>query len=100
MTAPLTVLTPGADAPAPPPKPGILDVPADDLRAWLADRREPPLRVKQIRRWVLAGRAESFDQMSDLPKPLRADLAEHFAVLGTRVEHHAIAADGTHKLVL
>ena len=29
------------------------------------------MRVKQIRRWVLAGRATSFDEMSDLPKDLR-----------------------------
>ena len=104
MSAPLPVLN---SAPAPPaagtPGPlrtGILDVPPDRLRAWLADRRQPPMRVAQVRRQVLARRAESFDQMSDLPKELRADLDQAFTVFTTRVERHLIATDDTHKLVL
>lgn len=85
---------------APRAKPGILDVPAEELRAWLAERGQPPMRVGQIRKQILANRAESFEAMSDLPKGLRADLAEAFDVLSTRVERHARAADDTHKLVL
>ncbi len=38
--------------------------------------------------------------MSDLPKNLRQELTNHFCVLGTRVERHLAASDGTHKLVL
>jgi 23S rRNA (adenine2503-C2)-methyltransferase len=56
--------------------------------------------VNQIRRQVLAGRAESFDAMSDLPKPLRAELDAAFAVFTTRVERHLVAKDDTHKLAL
>jgi 23S rRNA (adenine2503-C2)-methyltransferase len=58
------------------------------------------MRVAQVRRQVLASRAESFDQMSDLPKELRADLGATFTVFTTRVERHLIATDDTHKLVL
>ena len=83
-----------------PPKPGILDVPADRLRAWLAERGQPPMRVAQVRRQILANRAESFEAMSDLPRELRADLAAAFDVFSTRVERHLAASDGTHKLVL
>src|SRR5207302_9679575 len=104
MSAPLPVLnqdtqTPGAHAPGS-PKPGILDVPPEELRAWLAGRGQPPMRVNQVRRQILAGRAESFDAMTDLPKDLRAELAASFALFSTRVERHLAARDGTHKLVL
>src|SRR5213078_69403 len=61
---------------------------------------QPPHRVKQIRRWLLANRAESFEQMSDLPKELRPALAESFSLFGTTVEKHLVAADDTHKLLL
>jgi 23S rRNA (adenine2503-C2)-methyltransferase len=83
-----------------PPKKGILDVPAAELRAWLGDRGQPPMRVNQIRRQVLANRAVTFEEMSDLPKTLRAELAESFDVFSTRVERHLAASDGTHKLLL
>src|SRR5215217_4950965 len=86
--------------PAAGPLPALLDQPPDALRAWFAGQGQPALRVKQVRRWVLAGRAESFEQMTDLPRDLRAELAGHFAPLGTRVERHLIAADQTHKLLL
>jgi 23S rRNA (adenine2503-C2)-methyltransferase len=101
MPATLPVLsdTPGAASP-PPAKRGILDVPADELRAWLAERKQPPMRVGQIRKQILANRAESFEAMSDLPKGLRAELAEAFDVFSTRVERHFRASDDTHKLVL
>jgi 23S rRNA (adenine2503-C2)-methyltransferase len=99
MSAALPVLNPGTSPPNS-PKPGILGVPPDELRAWLAERRQPPMRVNQVRRQVLAGRAESFEAMTDLPKDLRAELAASFAVFSTRVERHLTAGDGTHKLVL
>src|SRR5690242_8009641 len=82
------------------PLPALLDQSPESMRTWFADRGQPALRVKQVRRWVLAGRAESFDQMSDLPRELRAALANHFTPLGTHVERHLVAADETHKLLL
>lgn len=103
MSAPLPLLNPSASPQTHPggvPRPGILGVPPESLRAWLAERGQPPMRVNQIRRQVLANRATSFDSMSDLPKELRGELAEHFAVFATRVERHLVAHDGTHKLVL
>jgi 23S rRNA (adenine2503-C2)-methyltransferase len=80
--------------------PGILDVPREELHAWLAARQQAPMRVQQIRRQILANRATTFEEMSDLPKDLRTELAATFAVFSTRVERHLIASDQTHKLVL
>jgi 23S rRNA (adenine2503-C2)-methyltransferase len=82
------------------PLPALLDQPADALRAWFAERGQPALRVKQVRRWILAGRTESFEQMSDLPRELRTELVQTYAPLGARVERHLVATDETHKLLL
>jgi 23S rRNA (adenine2503-C2)-methyltransferase len=93
--APSLPLTNAADS-----RRGFLELSADELRAWLAERGEKPLRGRQIRRWLLAGGAESFAAMSDLPKGLRQQLAEAFEPLASRVVRHLQADDGTHKLVL
>ena len=46
----------------------LLDVPNEELQSWLKARGQPPMRVRQLRRWLLLGRAESFEQMTDLPR--------------------------------
>jgi 23S rRNA (adenine2503-C2)-methyltransferase len=78
----------------------LLDLTTEELLAWLQARGQPSMRARQLRRWIVAGRAETFDQMTDLPRDLRQALAAEFVPLGTRIAHHAEAADGTHKLVL
>ena len=82
------------------PLPGLLELSEDELRAWLAERGEKPLRARQLRRWLLVQGAESFDAMTDLPKSLRQQLAESFTPLGSRIERHLTASDDTHKLLL
>jgi 23S rRNA (adenine2503-C2)-methyltransferase len=78
----------------------LLDLQQSALTEWLQARREPLMRARQIRRWILAGRADSFEQMTDLPQSLRQALAEEFAPLGSKVVRHLEARDGTHKLLL
>src|SRR5712692_10372329 len=79
---------------------GLLDMPSEELATWLAAHQEPPLRARQLRRWLVAGRAESFERMTDLPRNLRGALTADFEPLGTRIAHHAKSSDGTHKLLL
>jgi 23S rRNA (adenine2503-C2)-methyltransferase len=78
----------------------LLDLSPEELRAWMEAQGQPPMRDRQLRRWILAGRAESFEQMTDLPQGLRSALAAEFAPLGTQISHHSEAEDGTHKLLL
>jgi 23S rRNA (adenine2503-C2)-methyltransferase len=78
----------------------LLDLPADDLRDWLQERGQPPMRARQILRWIVAGRAESFEQMTDLPLSLRRELAAEFTPLGTSIARRQTATDGTNKLLL
>jgi 23S rRNA (adenine2503-C2)-methyltransferase len=72
----------------------------DELLAWLQAQDQPPLRARQLRRWIIAGRARSFDEMTDLPRALRQRLAEDFVPLGLTVARHLEGSDGTHKLLL
>ncbi len=45
----------------------------EELAAWLKELGEPAFRAKQVFRWLYRG-AASFDEMSDLSKPLREKL--------------------------
>lgn len=78
----------------------LLDQTPEQLHAWLAQRGAPTYRAAQVRHWLFGGRAGSLEEMSDLPKPLRAALAEVFTLWTTRIADHRQAADGTEKLLL
>jgi 23S rRNA (adenine2503-C2)-methyltransferase len=80
--------------------PAFLDLTTDELLAWLQAQAQPPMRARQIRRWLVGGRAESFEQMTDLPSDLRQRLAAECSLFGTSIARHDVAADGTHKLLL
>jgi 23S rRNA (adenine2503-C2)-methyltransferase len=78
----------------------LLEVPSEEMLAWLHAHGQAPMRARQMRRWLLCGRATSFEQMSDLPKQLRDELAAAFRPLGSEISRHLISCDGTHKLLL
>jgi 23S rRNA (adenine2503-C2)-methyltransferase len=78
----------------------LLDRSLVDLQAWCEERQIPRYRAAQIWHWVFHKRADGFEAMSDLPKPLRAQLAQEFTLWTTRVATHKQAADGTEKLLL
>jgi 23S rRNA (adenine2503-C2)-methyltransferase len=85
---------------APAVRRGVLDLSRDELLSWLQARDQPPMRARQIRSWLLAKRATSFEQMTDLPLSLRQALADEFQPLATLVDRHLKSSDGTHKLLL
>jgi 23S rRNA (adenine2503-C2)-methyltransferase len=70
------------------------------LPGWLAERGQKAFRSGQIRKWVFEGRAGGFEEMSDLPKTLRAELAAEFGLWTSKVVRHLQSADGTEKLLL
>jgi len=45
----ITLTTPAASLPA------LLDRPDDEFTAWLQERDQPRMRLRQIRRWLLQG---------------------------------------------
>lgn len=78
----------------------LLDQTLEQLRDWFVQRNLPAYRAVQLRRWLFAERAEGFDEMTDLPKALRGQLAEAFTIWTTRVAAHRKSADGAEKLLL
>ena len=82
------------------PAPSYLETPVVQLRAWFAEQGEPAMRLKQVRRWLFAGRASSFALMTDLPRGLRDRLDERFRLFGSRVDRAMVSNDGTEKLLV
>jgi 23S rRNA (adenine2503-C2)-methyltransferase len=76
----------------------------DLSRAELADRctqhGELAFRAEQIRRWIFGKRVSSFEEMHDLPKPLRAALVAEFRLFASSIDRHLVSSDGTEKLLL
>jgi len=74
--------------------------PTADLKSWLADRGHPAYRAAQVRKWIYEKRAGSFDEMTDLPKKLRDDLAAKWQIWTSKIARHEQSPDGTEKLLL
>ena len=51
-----------------------------ELEAALEARGHPRFHARQIFRWIYAKGVTDFEKMTDLSRPLRADLAEHFRI--------------------
>jgi 23S rRNA (adenine2503-C2)-methyltransferase len=64
-------------------RPAILSLSAPDLEAWLAAHAAPTYRRRQVWGWLARGVA-SFDEMADIPKPLRSELESAFRVTSLR----------------
>ncbi|HEX9093839.1 MAG TPA: 23S rRNA (adenine(2503)-C(2))-methyltransferase RlmN [Coriobacteriia bacterium] len=70
------------------------------LERALTDLAQPAWRVSQIVRWLYQRGADSFDEMTDLPADLRAELGERFALVAPRVVDRQVSADGTRKYLV
>ena len=70
------------------------------LRQWLVARGQAEYRARQIERWVFRGRGNDFEEMTDLPAGLRAELAGEFRLWTSRVVAEHTAEDRTEKLLL
>ena len=64
-------------------RPAILALSAADLEAWLVANDAGAYRRKQLWGWLARG-AASFEEMHDIPKPLRAALAQEFRITSLR----------------
>ena len=90
------------DVSPPDSHPDLLDLGGmtrDGLAAWLAARGERPYRAEQILAWVHRRQARSFDDMTDVGRALRAELAAAFRLTRPSPRQVERAADGTTKLL-
>lgn len=66
------------------------------LDELLAARGEPAFRARQVWEWAARG-ARGYEEMTNLPKRLRDELAAEVPFSSLTVEDEAVAADGTVK---
>ncbi len=76
------------------------DISHGELLAALEELGQPKFRAKQIEEWLWEKGATSFDEMSNLPKTLRAALAERFSLGGMEQLARQESEDGSRKYLL
>ncbi|HET7767957.1 MAG TPA: 23S rRNA (adenine(2503)-C(2))-methyltransferase RlmN, partial [Chloroflexota bacterium] len=79
----------------------ITDLSLAELRSVVTELGQPPFRADQIAGWVYRSTISSFEEMTNVPKPLRAALAERFRFLALEQKAALLSTDGeTRKLAL
>ncbi len=78
-------------------KPDLRAYPLSRLNEVVARLGEKPFRARQIHRWLHRAGAASFDEMTDLPRALRARLAEEFELRTLEIAEEHRSSDGTIK---
>lgn len=70
-----------------------------ELEAFLAGMGEKKFRASQIVEWIWKKGADSFDDMSNLPKPLRDKLSDNFRFGNVVCVYSVASVDGTRKFL-
>lgn len=83
-----------------PAKPPLTGETLDSLTARLREKGEPAFRAKQILEWVYKKRARTWDDMTNLSKPLRTWLDETFELMPASLVLGKQSTDVTDKLLL
>src|SRR5512142_257368 len=83
-----------------PAKPPLTGETLASLTEKLRARGEPVFRARQILEWLYKKRVRSWDEMTNLSKPLRGWLAETFDLLPAELVLNKQSADVTDKLLL
>jgi 23S rRNA (adenine2503-C2)-methyltransferase len=78
-------------------KPFIYDYTLDEIQDWIKEQGEPGFRAGQIFDWLYVKRAGSFEEMSNLPLPLRTKLEENFRFVTLSEIAKFESKDGTIK---
>jgi 23S rRNA (adenine2503-C2)-methyltransferase len=71
----------------------------DELAEKLAEFGAPAYRADQILQWIYTKMADSFDEMSNLPAPLRQKLSQNFELNAVKTLKTRHASDTTEKFL-
>lgn len=72
----------------------------EELRALVLEKGLPAFRARQIYEWIHARQAASYEEMTNLPAKLRAQLAEEYPLVTAKtVDRQVSAVDGTQKFL-
>lgn len=78
----------------------LIGLSPEELEAALAIHELPRFRAKQVWHWLYHRGAKTFDAMANLPKDMRAMLAEKYAIERPTVITEQKSSDGTIKWLL
>ena len=81
------------------PNPNIKDLSFQEFEGYLADRKEPSYRARQIWQWLFQKQAATFSEMTNLPSSWRAGLAKDFSISRLTLLKAISSADGTTKFL-
>ncbi len=81
-------------------RPDIGSMDLAELERALESHGHARFHARQIFRWIYAKGEADFEKMTDLSKPLRADLAAQFRVATPSVVAKDVSSDGTVKFLL
>lgn len=79
--------------------PSIYSLTLEEWIDWLKEKNQPKFRAGQIYDWLYKKRVNSIDEMSNLPKDLRALLNEAFQFTTLKTLVHQVSKDGTQKFL-
>ncbi|KAB7708007.1 23S rRNA (adenine(2503)-C(2))-methyltransferase RlmN [Bacillus aerolatus] len=79
--------------------PSIYSLQLQELKDWLKEHDEKPFRAEQIFDWLYKKRVASYEDMSNLSKPLRDKLAAHFTITTLKTLIQQESTDGTIKFL-
>ena len=79
------------------PPVNLVGRPADEVVALVADWVPRPFHARQVARWLTERHATSFEEMTDLPAALRAELGERFRIADPEILDAAVSRDGSVK---
>ncbi|ABS26382.1 23S rRNA (adenine(2503)-C(2))-methyltransferase RlmN [Anaeromyxobacter sp. Fw109-5] len=85
------------DPPRPEPRPDLRSLPLDRLERLVAALGERPFRARQLHRWLQQKGAASLDELTDVPRALRAALAEATTLTTLERATEQRSVDGTIK---
>ena len=71
-----------------------------ELMRLMEELGQPGFRVKQVEDWIWNKNASSFDDMTNLPKALRAELASKLTLGGVEEVARQVSEDGSRKYLL
>lgn len=72
----------------------------EELEALMIDMGLPKFRAKQLYEWLHTHRVASYEDMTNLPKPLRSRLQEQWPLASASVVDKQVSLDGTRKYIL
>jgi 23S rRNA (adenine2503-C2)-methyltransferase len=81
-------------------KPSLVGMTRGEILEALGDRPDAGFRSRQIALHIYQRAVSSFDEMADLPKSLREELAERFVVQPLLTASHRTSTDGVDKLLV